>query len=362
MKKRLQRLYDSIAEGKTVVGVGPMSRHCIDSVVELANESEIPVILIASRRQIECSKLGGGYVWDTKSFSEYVRKKDTGDYVVLARDHGGPWQGTDESKLDHKEALSIALRSYYSDIEAGFDILHLDPSLKSRPLPDIMNDVVDLYNTCESYAEIFGNEVIYEVGTEEHGGHITELANFESFATKMKNFPKVKFIVGNIGLHVQERRNTGNMKNYEALVQICNRNNLYLKCHNVDYVDYCENNGRVNELNRRGVHSINVAPEFGVQETESLLYAWRSRGFFVDTDNFIELAYKSGKWFKWMTNLGPVPSKEEKAIICGHYIFNHTSVLEMRKRLDIDGVEEHVKSMVKWNILQYLQKTGWIAG
>ena len=55
-----------------------MSKNCVDAAINLANEYKSPIILIASRRQIECEEFGGGYVnnWSTEKFSHYVKSKD----------------------------------------------------------------------------------------------------------------------------------------------------------------------------------------------------------------------------------------------------------------------------------------------
>ena len=74
----------------TLLGVGPMSLKCVDAVCEIANEHSIPLMLIASRRQVDSKKMGGGYVnnWNTEEFAKYVKSKDKKDMVLLARDHG----------------------------------------------------------------------------------------------------------------------------------------------------------------------------------------------------------------------------------------------------------------------------------
>ena len=79
----------------TLLGVGPMSINCVDAAIELANENEIPILMIASRRQIDSEEFGGGYVnnWTTEDFARYVLDKDKKGKILLARDHGGPWQG-----------------------------------------------------------------------------------------------------------------------------------------------------------------------------------------------------------------------------------------------------------------------------
>ena len=46
----------------TLLGVGPMSLNCVDVTLELSKQYEIPLMLIASRRQIDSAEFGGGYV------------------------------------------------------------------------------------------------------------------------------------------------------------------------------------------------------------------------------------------------------------------------------------------------------------
>ena len=108
----------------TLLGVGPMSINCVDAVIELGNENNIPLMLIASRRQIDSEYFGGGYVnnWSTEKFANYVYKKDINNKVVLCRDHGGPWQNNQEvvNKISLKEAMVSAKKSFESDILSGF--------------------------------------------------------------------------------------------------------------------------------------------------------------------------------------------------------------------------------------------------
>ena len=74
----------------TLLGIGPMSKNCVDVVIDLANDFNVPIMLIASRRQIESEQLGGGYVnnWSTEKFSSYVQKKITIlSCVEITEDH-----------------------------------------------------------------------------------------------------------------------------------------------------------------------------------------------------------------------------------------------------------------------------------
>ena len=119
----------------TLLAVGPMSKNCVDATMNFLIDI-IPIMLIASRRQID-SKDFGGYVnnWTTETFSSYVKKKDKKKLIILCRDHGGPWQHTSEKekKMSTKEAMASAKKSFSKDIDAGFKIIHIDTSKSKIP-------------------------------------------------------------------------------------------------------------------------------------------------------------------------------------------------------------------------------------
>ena len=82
----IETLTDFLSKRKcTLLGVGPMSKNCIDASIEVANEHNIPLMLIASRRQIDSNESGGGYVnnWTTEKFSEYVKTYDNNKNIIL---------------------------------------------------------------------------------------------------------------------------------------------------------------------------------------------------------------------------------------------------------------------------------------
>ena len=153
----------------TLLGVGPMSLNCIDATIELANDYSIPLMLVASRRQIDSEVFGGGYVngWTTPEFSRYVTDKDKKANVILARDHGGPWQNNKEkeAELSLSQAMESSKASYKVDIDAGFQILHIDPSIDIFGVPKvnvIIDRICELYEFCWSYAQQQGKEIIFE--------------------------------------------------------------------------------------------------------------------------------------------------------------------------------------------------------
>ena len=68
----------------TFLGVGPMSLNCINATIDLANDYDVPIFLIASRRQIDSEEFGCGYVnnWSTQEYSKYVIDNDKKGKIV----------------------------------------------------------------------------------------------------------------------------------------------------------------------------------------------------------------------------------------------------------------------------------------
>ena len=55
------------------INIGPMSKNIVDAIIRFSNETNIPIDLIASRRQVDYDI---GYIgWNTKEFSTYVKEK-----------------------------------------------------------------------------------------------------------------------------------------------------------------------------------------------------------------------------------------------------------------------------------------------
>ena len=366
----------------TLLGVGPMSINCVDATIELSNEYEIPLMLIASRRQIDSEDFGGGYVnnWTTERFSNYVIDKDKKGKILLARDHGGPWQNNKEKsqKLSLRRAMASAKKSYKADINAGFQILHIDTSVDIFGKPtvdDVIDRAFELYEYCWSYAQQQGQEVIFEIGTEEQSGSTNTQEELDYTLDTMfslcekHSLPKPAFVVIQTGTRVMEARNIGSFDSsirivdeipaeiqVPKMVEICNKYGIFLKQHNTDYLS----NESLKWHPRLGIHSANIAPEFGVTETRKLLDLLETNHLQVLADDFIQLAYNSNNWKKWMLT-GSTATKRDKAIIAGHYIFSTEECKEFKKNAMTElkkvgiELENELKESVKQSIMRYLQ-------
>ena len=366
----------------TLLGVGPMSVNCVDAVIDLANEHEVPILLIASRRQIDSEEFGGGYVnnWTTSEFSRYVVDRDKKGKVLLARDHGGPWQNTKEvsDNLSLRRAMDSAKSSYRADIEAGFQVLHIDPSVDIHGRPDVdevLDRVFDLYEFCWSQAQQLGREVIFEIGTEEQSGSTNSQEELDYTLNAVQQFckknklPQPTFVVIQCGTRVMEARNVGSFDSpirvadelpaeiqLPKMIEICNRYGIFMKEHNTDYLS----DAALQWHPRLGIHAANVAPEFGVTETRSLISILENSGLEKTAERFMQIAFESNKWEKWMIE-NSLATDRDRAIIAGHYVFSKTECIELKaeatQQLRQKGIDlnSYLKQEVKQSILRYLR-------
>lgn len=366
----------------TLLGVGPMSINCVDATIELANEHEVPILMIASRRQIDSEEFGGGYVnnWTTEDFARYVTDRDKKGKILLARDHGGPWQSTKEkdAQLGLRRAMDSAKSSYRADIAAGFQVLHIDPSVDIHGQPDVdevLDRVFDLYEFCWTQAQQSKQEIIFEVGTEEQSGSTNSQEELDYTLNAIKKFctqnklPQPTFVVIQCGTRVMEMRNVGSFDSpvrvaneipaeiqLPKMIEICNHHGIFMKEHNTDYLS----DEGLQWHPRLGIHAANVAPEFGVAETKALVNVLESNGLSNHAERFLKISYDSNKWDKWMLE-NTRATDRDRSLIAGHYVFSMPEVKELKieagKELERKGIhlEEYLKQQVKQSILRYLR-------
>ncbi|MCL2751816.1 MAG: class II D-tagatose-bisphosphate aldolase, non-catalytic subunit [Firmicutes bacterium] len=350
-------------EGKrfTHIGIGPMSRRLLRAALELAKEKDFPLILIASRNQVDSDALGGGYVcgFDQKRFVEATAQiaDEIGfdGLCYFCRDHGGPWQRDKEraDKLPAMEAMEIAKQSYLDDAASGFDLLHIDPTKDPHcagvvPLDTVLNRTVELIEYVEKKRkELNLQELAYEVGTEETAGGLIDPANYESFIRTLnagldkRRLPRPIFVVGQTGTLVRLTSNVGHYDTQAActLSGIARKHGMGLKQHNGDYLE----NAMLLEHPAIGLSASNVAPEFGVVETEAYLELLKIEEKFVGADKrsnlgavLKEYAVKGERWRKWMVGdkrnacaaeiMDDAENAELITRMCGHYTFEEPAV------------------------------------
>jgi len=379
----LNKIKELISRRITLLGAGPMSKFSVDAIIELSNFYNLPIAIIPSRRQIECRELGGGYVenWSTEEFAQYVRLKDKGSNVLLSRDHCGPWQLEQLNKnglpSTLEEEINLVKISIAADVKAGFDLIHIDPSLGFKHglnKNEVREIVYELINFCET---IRTSEILYEIGTEEQVYSSSDDVESELKMIindlKDKSLPIPVFYVQQTGTKVIERRNVGNFDNpldskgflpasfnLPRVTKLCELNGVWLKEHNADYLS-----DKALRWHRRfGIHAANVAPEFGYIETQTLINLANKTSSVDLVKIMVDKVNELGKWKKWM--LENSDSNEfEKMLIAGHYHFSENWHIEWRselrtrlKKIDID-LDNYVYCEVKKSINRYLECFGY---
>lgn len=376
---KLQTRLENYRSGRncTLIGVGPMSKNCVDASIELAEQFKIPLMLIASRRQIDSDQFGGGYVenWTTQDFADYVNKKDVNKNILLCRDHGGPWQNELEKnqKMSLKDAMQSAKDSYSADIDAGFHMLHIDPSIdihKEPSIDQVLERIYELYDFCWQHAQNKNQDIIFEIGTEEQSGSNNSQEELEytlecmSKFCKSNNMPFPSFVVIQAGTRVMETKNVGSFDSpvrisnelppeiqIPKMINICNRYGIFMKEHNTDYLS----TESLKWQPRLGIHAANIAPEFGVAETKAFIDILIKNNQDDILKKFLDLAYESNKWKKWMLK-DTDASQIDRSIIAGHYVFSSDEFKELKNDASkkIKGLDALLKNKVKESIYRYL--------
>jgi tagatose-1,6-bisphosphate aldolase non-catalytic subunit AgaZ/GatZ len=355
-------------------------------------------MFIASRNQVDADELGGGYVngWNQFTFAQAVEEVaeeiSYDNLYYLCRDHGGPWQ-RDQERNDHlptELAMELGQKSYTADIEAGFDLLMIDPTKdpfevgKVIPLDTVLERTVDLIEFCEKERKARNlPEIGYEVGTEETNGGLTSIETYETFILRLKDelekrgLPMPTFIVGQTGTLTRKTEQVGtfNFKNAYDLAQMAKQYGVGLKEHNGDYLD----DVTLLEHIPSEITATNVAPQYGTEETRAYLNlaAVEARlvenGLVKESSNTRETllihAIKSERWRKWMVgeqkeltveqilDSGDDQLQAEILDIAGHYTFNDDEVKAEIEKLyanlkeyNIDGqryVVDHIKRPIR---------------
>lgn len=302
--------------------IGPMSKNVVDSIIEFTTETSHQIGLIPSRRQIEWD---GGYVnnWTTKEFSQHAQN------ILLKRDHSGPGQGynDDDGYASLKEDCKY------------FDLIHIDPWKKYPKYSDGLKWTINMINFC--YKE--NPNIQFEIGTEEairrfEPKELNQLVIDLYLTLNPKVFAQIKYLVIQSGTSLKENTNTGEYDKGRLLsmISVAKHWDLISKEHNGDYIPV----NLIKEKMKLGLNSINIAPEFGLIETQTYLDNK------IDVDEFWKICYESKRWEKWVgSDFDPFTEKEELIKICGHYVLSHPKFLEIKPNID---------SQIKANIKEKL--------
>lgn len=319
--------------------IGPMSLNIIDTIIEFCEETNNNIGLIPSRRQIEWD---GGYVnhgWTTLGFSEYVKQRT--DKVILQRDHSGPGQGKD----DDNGYKSLEHDCIY------LDLIHIDPWKKYPIYEDGLKWTIDMIKFCDN----INPNLKYEIGTEEALRRF-EVEDLRKLIIDLQNelglelFSKIKYLVIQSGTSLKGNTQTGqyDKDRLVKMVNLAKEYNLLSKEHNGDYIPV----STIKEKFKLGLDAINIAPEFGLIETQTYLDNIKDDNIF---NEYWRICYESKKWEKWVNaDFDPFTQKEELIKICGHYVLTDWDFVSNVK-IHFQHINEQIKDNIK-NKLNELYK------
>ena len=306
----------------TLLAVCPNSAAVLEAAVRVASVNNAPMLFAATLNQVD---IDGGYTgWTPAEFVHLLHRMankyhwDGPLYPCL--DHGGPWLKDRHTldKLSLDETMAKVKDSLTACIQAGYQLLHIDPTIDRTlltdelvPLDTVVERVVELMRHAETVRRACGlPKVSYEVGTEEVHGGLVDIQRFEEFIRKLKyaldthNLRDIWpcFVVAQVGtnLHTTYFDSSAAMR----LQAILSPLDSLVKGH---YSDWVENPQAYPET---GMGGANVGPEFTSEEYLALKdLAHKENSLFRGRPDLIPSKFmevlkqtivESGRWKKWL--------------------------------------------------------------
>lgn len=310
------------AERPTLLAVCPNSATVLEAAVNVAARDNAPMLFAATLNQVDRD---GGYTgWTPMQFVDQIRSRAShlgwSGPLIPCLDHGGPWLKDlhFQRKLPSDQAMLEVKKSITACLEAGYELLHIDPTVDPSSEPGQPMDVetvvhrtVELIKHSEAERQRLGtSEIAYEVGTEEVHGGLADLDRFDGFLASLRDcLSKVglddcwpSFIVAQIGtdLHTQ----SFNPAVSRAISKRLAPTGALIKGHYTDWVDSPES------YSESGVGAANVGPEFTAAEFSALQQLCRKEASLLRTHPKLEpsgfmqaleqAVVASRRWMKWL--------------------------------------------------------------
>lgn len=207
-------------------------------------------------------------------------------------------------------------KSFESAILAGYDLIHIDPTIdifiKQLEIETVVERTLELMVSCENFRitkQI--RPISYEVGTEEVHGGLSDIKVFKKFLYLLKKRLKEKgyeylwpiFVVAKVGTDLHTTIFDSNVA--ANVVQIAKEYGSYIKGHYTDFVSNLE------DYPKTGMGAANVGPEFTLSEYDAFLelclieenlFEKNCVGIRSNYMNILGKAvFDSGRWKKWLS-------------------------------------------------------------
>jgi hypothetical protein len=292
------------------LGFGPMSYEIVEALAQWTIDRDHPLMLIASRSQVDSALVGGGYVMDTAELGRLTRKLNA-PKLKLCRDHCGPYLSKLDQGLSMDDAVTRCKVTIESDLKAGFDLIHIDASQCGGQEREVALELIQ-FTKLHPVAET--RTIEFEYGSEDNVGIAVSLERFERDLRFVLDYIDPTFVVGQTGSLVRQARQAGtfDVEHARKLVEMANRFGTQLKEHNSDYLTPEE----IDLRRQAGVHALNIAPQLGVVQTVTTAMAARALNLYDEWDDFRDVILAGGNWQKWGASL-----IQDQIACAGHYHF-----------------------------------------
>lgn len=320
--KRIDELKAETGVPRTLFAACPNSISVIKAAFRAAKRNNAPIKFAATLNQVDGD---GGYTGLTQAeFTKMLANEAEainykGPYIV-AIDHGGPWLKDEQStgKWDLKKAMDGVKKSFEDAISAGYDLIHVDPTVdifvpkgEVIDINVVAQRTVELIVHAENYRKSKNLPAIsYEVGTEEVHGGLADETTFDTFILRLREGLAENgmsdvwpcFIVGKVGTDLHTTTFDKEVAN--NLTAKVRSFGSYIKGHYTDGVENPE------DYPLCGMGAANVGPEFTISEYDALIELEETERKYFEKGKVAQLShiknvlwklvYESNRWQKWL--------------------------------------------------------------
>jgi hypothetical protein len=327
---------------KFKLGFGPMSQEIIKILGSYTNQNNYPLMIIASRNQVDHNS---GYVCNTSNLVESL-KEFKNDNLLICRDHCGPYFADLDTGLTLEQALVSCKKTIKTDVESGFDLIHIDVSR-------IKDNQLYYAEMLIEYALSLKNNLYLEFGSEDNSGvdimsSIGRIDGQLTFLQKYKN--NVKFFVTQTGsLTKHNQAGTFDIVFNKRTVKQVHDAGFLFKEHNADYFTK-------DDLNKRmlsGIDSLNIAPQLGKIQTETL----KEFAHPDQWEDFSNYVYSKNYWKRWLPS--GITDQAIAALVSGHYCYHGSEYNTIISNIDLEKFKSVLTNKVNNLIDNYTQFEGY---
>lgn len=360
---KIKELKEETGVSRTLFAACPNSIAVIKASIRSAKRCNAPIKFATTLNQVDFDR---GYTGLTQAeFVNLIKQEAEAIHftgpVMVAVDHGGPWlkDADKQANLTFDETMRNVKKSMIASMEAGYHLLHVDPTIDINLEEDEIIDIktvaertVDIIKHVETYRE--NNKlppISYEVGTEEVHGGLADMDNFTKFLTYLKDMLALAnlehvwpcFVVGKVGTDLHTT--TFDPDVAKTLTYEANKFGSVIKGH------YSDNATNPQDYPLAGMGGANVGPEFTEMEYDGLMELVELEIDFYGNDkvaklsNFKDILWQavidSNRWKKWLQahetgiEFGAISEERQLWLIktgC-RYIWENDSVVAARARL-----------------------------